>query len=142
VALIGYSLLEPFDPINPNDETLTELVLKLRKDPILAPYKHKKTESVVQRYTNFVFPHCFHYLYKDNIINTIDISAQDIVGFIQSWSPYQQMFKYNKPEAEKFITNFEEKLKSLLGINDLSKKMLKCNYRYFIAIGRKKLLND
>jgi len=138
VALIGYSLLEPFDPLDPNNQTLTELVLQLRKDPVLARYKNKNSMSIDKHYSDLIFPSDFDYVYKDNVIHTVEAYAHNIVGFIETWSPYQQMLKHNAAEAQKFLLNFEQKLKHLLGVYDLSQKKIMFNYRYFIAMGRKK----
>ncbi|XP_054157057.1 putative methyltransferase DDB_G0268948 [Oppia nitens] len=138
VALIGYTMFEPIDPDRPNDQTLTELMLGLRTDPVIAPYKLPNADAVDKRYRNISFPDYFEYIYKDNILSQIVICAQDIIGFIETWSPYQQMFKKSQSEANYFLKNFEQKLKSILTVDDLSEKRLLCNYRYYVAMGRKK----
>ncbi|CAG2167499.1 unnamed protein product [Oppiella nova] len=134
VALIGHTMFEPIDPDNPDDHTLTQLMLSLRYDPSIAPYKLPNTESIDKRYKNIVFPDYFEYTYKDNIINGVVISAQDILGFLETWSPYQQMYQSSQSEAKTFLTTFEQKLKNILKTDDLSGKKLLCNYRYYIAM--------
>ena len=138
LALIAYVMFEPIDPDFPDDTRLTNLMLGLRRDPILKPYKLSNIESADNRYKDITFPDSFEYFYRDNILNEITINGDDIIGFIQSWSPYQQMFKANESEAKKFLSEFEEKVKNILKINNLKEKQLLCNYRYFVAMGRKK----
>ena len=89
------------------------------------------------RYKDITFPDYFQYFYRDNIINEMTINGDDIIGFIQSWSPYQQMFKTNEFEAKKFLSEIEGKVKNILKTNNLREKQLLCNYRYFVAIGTK-----
>ncbi len=103
MALIGYSLVEPFNPLDPNNQTLTELVLQLRKDSVFADYRNENCMSIDKHYADLIFPSDFDYVYKDNFIHTVEAYAHNIVGFIESWSPYQQMLKYNAAEAQKFL---------------------------------------
>ena len=107
------------------------MMVALRRDPIINQYRLPHLDSADNRYTDIKFPDYFEYFYQDNIINEINITGEDIIGFIQSWSPYQQMFKSDESKAKQFLTQIEEKVKTILKTNNLKKKN---NYYVIIVI--------
>ncbi len=139
IAFIGYFLPEPIDPNNniSVDEILSDLVLNAYYDPILAPYKNPKIVSIEKQYHDFKFPDNYQFVHKDNLLSSFKAKAQDLVGFIESFSFYQGLVNNDKQKAHHFIQQFKQKLKHILKTEDLSNKQIIINYRYLIAMGTK-----
>ncbi len=132
-------MLEPIDPNNniSVDQVLSDLVLNAYYDPILAPYKNPKIVSIEKHYHDFKFPDNYQFIHKDNLLNSFKAKAQDLVGFIESFSFYQGLVNNDKQKAHHFIQQFKQKLKHILKTEDLSNKQIIINYRYLIAMGTK-----
>ncbi len=137
IALIGYFLPEIVDPLNPNDERVTQLVLEVYNDPLLAPYKNPKIVSIDKRYHDLKFPLNYEFVHKDNILNSVKANAQELIGYLESWSLYQGLAAKDERIADNYIQQIQTKLKDILNTSDLSKKEIIINYNYFIAMGRK-----
>ncbi len=137
IALIGYFLPEIVDPLNPNDERVTQLVLEVYNDPLLAPYKNSKVLSVEKHYHDLKFPLNYEFVHKDNILNSVKANAQELIGYLESWSLYQGLAAKDERIAENYIQQIQTKLKDILNTSDLSKREIIINYNYFIAMGRK-----
>jgi len=137
IALIGYFLPEIVDPLNPNDQRATQLVLEAYNNPLLAPYKNSKILILEKRYYDLKFPLNYEIVHKDNILNSIKANAQELIGYLESWSLYQGLAAKDERIAENYIQQIQIKLKDILKTSDLSKREIIINYNYFIAMGRK-----
>ena len=138
MALIGYTMFEPIDPNHPNDKVLLEMMMNVREDPIFSPYKLPNLLYVTNRYKDIVVPNQFEYHYVDDLVSRFEMSAQYILGFIETWSAYHEMFKSSPSQAKQYLSDFEQKLKNILKTNNLNEKKLIFQYRYYIVFGRKK----
>jgi len=137
IALIGYFLPEIVDPLNPNDQRMTQLVLEIYNDPLLAPYKNSKVVVIEKRYHDVKFPLNYEIVHKDNILDSIRANAQQLIGYLESWSLYQGLAAKDKRIADNYIQQIQIKLKDILNTSDLSKREIIINYNYFITMGRK-----
>lgn len=138
VAFVGYHMPEPFEASKPDDKRLTELVSDAYWDSRITPYKNPKIKPVEEHYRNVKFPDNYEFVYRGNISNTYPAKAQDLIGFVRSWSLFEGLIGGNKEVAQKYITEFEENLKSIVGTDRLSEKDITVKFTYFIAMGRKK----
>jgi phenylalanyl-tRNA synthetase beta subunit len=137
IAFIGYFLPEIVDPLNPNDERVTELVLEAYNDPLLAAHKNSKAAILEKRYRDLKFPLNYEFVHKDNILNTIKANAQQLIGYVESWSLYQGLVAKDERLAQNYIQQIQIKLKDILKTSDLSKREIIINFNYFIAMARK-----
>ena len=137
IALIGYFLPEIVDLLNPNDQRMTQLVLEIYNDPLLAPYKNSRVVVIEKRYRDVKFPLNYEIVHKDNILNSIKANAQELIGLIESWSLYQGLAAKDERTADNYIQQIQIKLKDILKTSDLSKREIIINYKYFITMGRK-----
>jgi hypothetical protein len=125
------------DPLNPNDERVTELVLEAYNDPLLAAHKNSKVVILEKRYRDLKFPLNYEFVHKDNILNSIKANAQQLIGYVESWSLYQGLAAKDEPIARNYIQQIQIKLKDILKTSDLSKREIIINFNYFIAMARK-----
>jgi hypothetical protein len=137
IALIGYMFPNPTDPCNPNDHSLHEMITDLFFDDRLAPFKNPKIVSLERHYRDIEFPKNYESKLMDNIATTQPMLAEDIIGYIESWSLYQGLAKADRESAEVISQEVRHKVKSILKISDLSAKEVIFNVNYFIAIARK-----
>ena len=124
-------------PSNVSDKRLTKIGEEVYVDPVLEPYKNRKIHILDNRYRDIKFPDNYEFVHKDKIIVPYKCVAQDYVGYIESWSLYQGLLRDEPSKAKQFITKFANRLRDLLGANDLQKTRIELNYLYFIAMGRK-----
>jgi hypothetical protein len=137
IALVGHLLPKIVDPLNPNDQRMTQLVLETFNDPLLAPYKNSKVVVIEKRYRDVKFPLNYEIVHKDNILNSIKANAQELIGYVESLSLYQGLAAKDERMADNYIQQIQIKLKDILKTSDLSKREIIINYKYFIAMGRK-----
>jgi len=137
IALIGYMFPNPTDPCNPNDHSLHEMITDLYFDDRLAPFKNPKIVLLERHYRDIEFPKNYEFKLMDNIPTTKRVLAEDIIGYIESWSLYQGLAKADRESAEVISQEVRHKVKSILKISDLSAKEVIFNFNYFIAIARK-----
>lgn len=78
------------------------------------------------------------YFREENFCEEIETNLQGIIGYISSWSGFQNYRKQvGEKESEAVLKNFENEFKSLAEISDLSKPF-KVKFNYFLLLGRKK----
>ena len=140
VALVCYHMPGP-DPINPespDDQQLIQLMSEAWFDKRLAPFKSSRTLIAENHYKDLDFPQNYEVVHKEDVIDTKTICAEDLVGFYKSWSLYQGLVAKDRLLADQCLLEFITKLKNILKTSDLSSKQITINYRFFIALGRKK----
>ena len=130
---------EPTNPSKPGDRGLWELVKSAYEDKRLAPHKNRKIVAVESYYRDIKFPQNYEYFYKcdDSIIHSYPTTAQDLIGFIKSWSLFKGLLDEDSQAAEEFVKEYEDNLKSIVETDDLANKEITINFQYFIAMGRK-----
>lgn len=77
----------------------------------------------------------FFLRYEDYILE-IKASLKDIIGYVSSWSAFQNYTKQlGKESGEELLRQFEDEFKSALGSGDADS--LRLRFKYFLLIGRK-----
>ncbi|CAG2105100.1 unnamed protein product [Medioppia subpectinata] len=117
LAMIGYNLPEPIDPWNPDDRSLVELMYDLYTDERLAPFKNPKIVPLERHYRDIKLPDNYELSLKDNNWTSKRVAAQDIVGYVQSWSLYQGLQNADRETAELLTQEVIHRLKSILKIS-------------------------
>jgi hypothetical protein len=65
----------------------------------------------------------YEFVHKDNILNSIKANAQQLIGYVESWSLYQELVAKDEPIAQNYIQQIQIKLKDILKTSDLSKRV-------------------
>ncbi|CAG2103362.1 unnamed protein product, partial [Medioppia subpectinata] len=117
LAMIGYNYPEPIDPWNPDDRSLVELMYDLYTDERLAPFKNPKIVPLERHYRDIKLPDNYEMSLKDNNWTSKRVAAQDIVGYVQSWSLYQGLQNADRETAELLTQEVIHRLKSILKIS-------------------------
>uniref|UniRef100_A0AC35FVT8 Methyltransferase type 11 domain-containing protein n=1 Tax=Panagrolaimus sp. PS1159 TaxID=55785 RepID=A0AC35FVT8_9BILA len=136
VAFVGYYIPVPNDPIS-NEKGLSDLMSSMANNPELEKHKNPFMSSIVAHYRDLKFPDNYEYCHHDNIAVTFPAYAQDLIGYVQTWSFFQAFLEDNKTAAETLLENFERDLKTILKTDDLNSREITLTFNYFIALGRK-----
>lgn len=139
VAFIGYWMPQPTDPSKPEDTSLSDFVMNAYNDKRLAPHKNVKIVAIETYYRDMKFPDNYEFVYKNDntVIHSYPATAQDLIGFIKSWSLFKGLLDDDREAAEQLITEYKDQLKSIVGTDALATKEIIINFQYFIAMGRK-----
>ena len=137
VAFIGYHV-PSLDDNNNSDPGLSKLVEEAYFDPRLAPYKNPKIVPIETHYREMRFPKNYEFFHIENIETSYQDTAQNAIGYMESWSLYQGLVNKDRNLAEIYIKEYENKLKTYLKTENLSEREVTINTDYFIAMGRKK----
>uniref|UniRef100_A0A914PNU5 Methyltransferase type 11 domain-containing protein n=1 Tax=Panagrolaimus davidi TaxID=227884 RepID=A0A914PNU5_9BILA len=137
VAFVGYYIPVPNDPIS-KDEALPDLMSSIANNPELVKHENPLMAPIKTHYCDLKFPDNYEYCHKDNIDVTFPAHAQDLIGYIQTWSFFQAFLEDNKTAAETLLKNFERDLKKVLKTDDLNSYEITLTFNYFIGMGRKK----
>ena len=135
-VLALYANLMPFisHPNFASDQRLTDLVWSMYTNPIL-PWEKEMRKKVDTSYATFTLPYDNGGIRKENFMCTQMINANQLKGYLLSWSSYQQI--ENKDDAKKFLNEYDEKIKDIFGDDDFDKITFQLNYPYFVLMGRK-----
>ena len=135
-VLALYANLVPFitDPNFVGDQRVADLVWSMYTNPIL-PWEKVLREKVDTSYATFKLPYGNGGIREGNIMCTQMASANQLKGYLMSWSAYQQI--ENKDDAKKFLNEYDEKIKNIFGNDDFDKITFQLNYPYFLLMGRK-----
>ena len=135
-VLALYASLTPFitHPNFVGDQRVADLVWSMYKNPLLASVKEAR-EKGSTGYATITLPYDNGGIRKENIMYTQMVNANQLKGYIMSWSSYQNI--ENKDDAKKFLNEYDEKIKDIFGDDDFDKITFQLNYPYFVLMGRK-----
>ncbi|XP_025018315.1 putative methyltransferase DDB_G0268948 isoform X3 [Tetranychus urticae] len=74
---------------------------------------------------------------KHDFICSIDYTCENYLNYIKSWSSYNKLIDQDPEKAKLFIDNIIEKLKSILGTEDVLPVQIQVDFNFFVAMSRK-----
>ncbi|GAB6021724.1 hypothetical protein CHUAL_004302 [Chamberlinius hualienensis] len=80
----------------------------------------------------------FKSIAKENIFSESDITLADYIGYVTSWSAYQDMRREDPHRAQQIIENLETSMKNVMNdVKPINEINIKLHLNYFILMGRK-----
>jgi SAM-dependent methyltransferase len=138
LAIIGYCM--PFAALEGQTQEvpgLKEAIRRTYKSPLLARHWNQTERLAVDsKYGDTVLP-LSDFRRKEGIFNHVQANAEEVLGYIQSWSGYQKALKNEPSAAQQVLKDYEMDIETVTGIKGLSNISLKLSYEFFILLGRK-----
>ncbi|XP_015782180.1 putative methyltransferase DDB_G0268948 isoform X4 [Tetranychus urticae] len=96
-------------------------------------------QRVIDLYHSYYtdLPSPFNTNVKHDFICPISYSCENYLNYIKSWSGYNKLAEKDPEKAKLFIDNIIEKLKSILGTEDVLPVQIQVVYKFFLAMSRK-----
>ena len=135
LALYAHSIPFITHPNFVGDQRVADLVWSMYTNPIILAWEKEVREKVDTGYATIALPYDNGGIRKKDIMCTQMLNANQLKGYLMSWSPYQHI--QNKDDAKKFLNEYDEKIKNIFGNDDFDKITFQLNYPYFLLMGRK-----
>lgn len=141
LAVYGYHL--PIPVIGGEEEKFGALVEKYYSE-VLGDYIFPESRKVYlenyksKEFNQVPFVENQKMIREDNFCAEIDTTLEGVVGYIASWSAFQNYRKQlGEKQGEILLKNFENEFKSLVKPTELLLKTFKVKFNYFLLLGRK-----
>lgn len=135
LAIFGYKMPYVSHPGFPNDDRLSSLVNTFYKSPLLL-WSKKERQLVDEGYASITLPFP-NYVRKGDFVSDSSASAEELKGYLKSWSGFNTLQNMDKQKADQFLSSFDEKIKSIFGDKDMNDIEFNIHFSFFLIMGRK-----
>ena len=118
-----------------NNERVKNLCKTLYKSPLLIWQKDER-QLVDQHLASITLP--FEDQIRRDQFETVNkASAEDLRGYVLSWSGFNTLFNVDKESALKFLDFFDRQIKDIFGDQGFSEIELNIHFKYYLLMARK-----
>jgi hypothetical protein len=122
-------------PDFPNDDKLSSLVNTFYKSPLLL-WSKRERQLVDEGYASITLPFP-NYVRKDGFVRDSIASAEELKGYLMSWSGFTTLQNTDKQKADQFLSSYDQKIKSIFGDKDFNDIEFNIHFNFFLIMGSK-----
>ncbi|RWS27876.1 putative methyltransferase-like protein, partial [Leptotrombidium deliense] len=116
LAIFGYKFPRIYSPTNDDSGELNYILGNVYNDPLLSKYTSSKARSImIHGYEKWRLPFKDFKKIENEFSTTVDVSVEDIMGLIRTFSNFNECLKHNPHDADAVLKKFKKRLKHLLG---------------------------
>ncbi|XP_054169238.1 uncharacterized protein LOC128966413 [Oppia nitens] len=135
IALLGYTMPDISHNSFKNNNRIKNLVKNFYKSPSLL-WSKKERQLVDEEYSSVKLP--FADEIRSNKFETqITATAQELKGYLYSWSGYNTLYQTNQQNANQFIKSFDDEIKDIFGDKSFNEIDFTIHFNYFLVMARK-----
>ena len=135
LALFGYRMPDISHEKFPNEQRIQNLIHRFYMNPSLI-WSKKERQLVDEGLESISLPFS-DIVRKDKFEVEINASANELRGYVLSWSAYNTLSKVSEEKTQKFLNSFDDEIKDIFGDKGFDEIQLKIHFNYYLLMGRK-----